>query len=443
MFTEHRANLFKALGKDCAFMSSGTSQCRYDTDTDIYFRQESNFYYYTGCTDPDCYAIFNGESKATTLFVPKLGPEHALWIGIIESNDEKQNRLSLNVMYTEELDAQIDTLKDRTFHVALDIPTIPNYAVPNAVNDLRVISGEIRLYKDPVEIKNIELSSLANKAAFTFILSSFKQGMFEYEAEGMHKYIIAKHGCKVQSFEAKTATGQNASTLHWVNNMFEAKEGDTFLCDAGCEHDLYVSDNTRVFPVSQRFTKMQEELYETVLTANKVAIAAVKPGIKMEELHLIALAEILKGLRKYGLVKEKLNFEDQMSAGIPCVFMPHGLGHLIGLDVHDVGAFNEQVKRSTDPRCARLRTTRTLTEGMTFTIEPGLYFIDGFLNAAKNDPQKGKHINFDVVEIYRKQCGGYRSEDDILVTKDGHYVFPAAVKEVKEIHYLRDLAFQK
>ncbi|KAH0577819.1 Xaa-Pro dipeptidase [Spironucleus salmonicida] len=443
MFTQHRDNLYKAIGTECAFLSSGVSQCRYDTDRDIQFRQESNFYYFTGYTEPDCFALFNGEAKSATLFIPKLGADHALWVGKIEPNESIEARLSIKVLFIEELEKELGTLQNKTFHIIQDIPTIPNYKVPNPVNDLKSISGELRLIKDSEEIKNLELSSIANKEAFTFIMSNFKAGMYEYEVEGMHKYIVAKHGCKVESFECITATGSNASTLHWVNNSFQSKAGDTFLCDAGCEYNLYASDNTRVFPVSKRFTQKQENLYETVLTSNKVAIASIKPGIKMEELHLIALAEILKGLRKHGLVKEELSFDEQMSIGIPCIFQPHGLGHLMGLDVHDIGAFTDQFKRSTDPRCARLRTTRIMVEGMVITIEPGLYFIDGFLDAAKVDPKKSQHLNFDVIEEYRKECGGYRIEDDILVTKDGHYIFPSAVKEIQDIYKLRDQAFSE
>ena len=122
------------------------------------------------------------------------------------------------------------------------------------------------------------------------------------------------------------------------------------------------------------------------------------------------------------------------------IFQPHGLGHQLGIDTHDVGAYNAEFPRSADPRLKRLRTGRTMVAGMVVTIEPGLYFVEQLLKEARDDPKLAKHMNFDVIDAYKKECGGYRIEDDILITDDGCYVFPGPAKSLEDIYMLRDLA---
>lgn len=312
------------------------------------------------------------------------------------------------------------------------------------VNDLQPILAEIRIIKDAKDIEDIEKACAINAAAFNFTMSKFKAGQHEYEAEAMHAYIYLKHGSRVNSFGTIAASGHNASTLHFVNDVNKTQDGQTFLLDAGCEWNLACSDHTRTFPVGKKFTPKQEELYKIVLACNKRGIELAKPGVKWEDVHFGCLEVLLEGLRKTGMVRSNLDFKEQLAIGIPTIFQPHGLGHMLGLNTHDVGGYNSEIKKSTDDHRIRyLRTRRVLQEGMILTVEPGLYFIEGFLDEAKKNPEKAKHLNFEVIAQYEHECGGYRIEDDILITKDGNKVLPGPVKELDEIYALRAVAYAK
>ena len=137
-------------------------------------------------------------------------------------------------------------------------------------------------------------------------------------------------------------------------------------------------------------------------------------------------------------MKAELSFDEQMRLSIPAFFQPHGIGHMLGLNTHDVGGFDKNVPRNTTDRKLRyLRSNRVLKPGMVLTVEPGLYFIEQMLEEARNTPEVAKHINFKLVDEYSAECGGYRIEDDVLVTEKGHEVLPGPVKELEEIYALR------
>ncbi|CAL6011396.1 Xaa-Pro_dipeptidase [Hexamita inflata] len=443
MFAQHRENLYKVIGNDLAFLKGGVSACWYDTDTDIKFRQESNFYYLTGCLEPDYLALFDGSKKEFTLFVPRLGAEHELWCGKV-TPIEKQKELynPTHIKYVDEFD-QVAANYKALCHVILDIPQIPNQTLPfEQKNDLHALLAELRIFKDEKEVEEMRLSCSINAKAFNYTMGHLKTGMLECEAEALHAYTYLKNGARFPSFCSITASGANSSTLHFVDNSHVIQAGQTFLLDAGCEVRNTCSDHTRTFPVNEKFTQKQETLYRVVLAANKKGIELAKPGVKWEDVHLGSLRVLLQGLREAGLVNKNLSEDEQHELGIASIFQPHGLGHMLGLNTHDVGGYNSEIKKNTsDVRIKYLRTRRTLQEGMILTIEPGLYFIDGMLDAAKADPNKAKHLNFEVIAEYRKECGGYRIEDDIYITKTGCEVMPGAVKEVEEIHALRKLAY--
>lgn len=302
----------------------------------------------------------------------------------------------------------------------------------------------MRVYKDEKEIEEMRTTCAINAKAFNYVMSHFKDGMMEYEAEAMHAFIYLRNGARFPSFFAITAAGSNASTLHFVDNTHQAHAGQVFEIDAGCEVRNSCSDHTRTFPVSQRFTKRQEELYKVVLAAQSAGIETAKPGVAWEDVHFAALRQLLIGLREAGIVNPEGDIEEQHKLGVASIFMPHGVGHLLGLNTHDVGGYNDQIKKNTtDPRIRYLRTRRTLAPGMVLTVEPGLYFIQGFLDQAKSDPKMAKHINFEKVEEYRAECGGYRIEDDIVITKDGCEVLPGPAKQLEAVYALRDAAYAK
>jgi len=221
------------------------------------------------------------------------------------------------------------------------------------------------------------------------------------------------------------------------------KTGDLLVNDSGAESKLhYASDITRTIPVGGKFTDKQKEIYQIVLKAEINSINSVKPGITNKELHLSAAKEIASGLTEIGLMFG--NPEEAVSAGAHTLFFPHGLGHMLGLDVHDMEGlgeeyvgYDETVNRSEEFGLKYLRLAKTLQPGYVFTIEPGIYFIPELIDMWKTQNRFPEFINYDMLENYTN-FGGIRIEDDILVTEDGNRVLgskpiPKSVEEVEAI----------
>lgn len=179
----------------------------------------------------------------------------------------------------------------------------------NVVNDLHETLAELRVYKDMLEVEDLKESCRINAMAHEFVMAHLKAGMKEYQMEAMHAYIYLMNGSPNKSFCSITASGKNCSTLHFVHNHNEIGQNVTCLLDAGCEVRNACSDHTRTFPSGERFTKKQEDIYKVVLAANKAGIAAMKPNVPWENVHIASLAELLKGLRQIGIVKAEFDFE--------------------------------------------------------------------------------------------------------------------------------------
>jgi Xaa-Pro aminopeptidase len=215
------------------------------------------------------------------------------------------------------------------------------------------------------------------------------------------------------------------------------------VVDCGCESEetLYSSDITRTVPVGGRFSQRQKEIYEIVLKANLNAIEAIKPGIKYREVHMLAATTIAEELTKLGLMKG--NPANAVAAGAHALFFPHGLGHMMGMDVHDMEnlgenyvGYDEETVRATQFGTAFLRLGRTLQPGFVLTVEPGIYFIPALIDQWKSEGKYTEFINYEKVETY-KDFGGIRIEDDVLVTETGNRVLgkpiPKTVAEIEDL----------
>jgi Xaa-Pro aminopeptidase len=231
----------------------------------------------------------------------------------------------------------------------------------------------------------------------------------------------------------------NGQTLHNHYHGNTLVEGRMLVIDAGCENDLhYSSDITRTVPVGGNFNARQKGIYEVVLNANLTAMKAVKPGVPFKEIHMLAATEIAKGLISLGIMKGEPR--EAALKGAHTLFFPHGLGHPLGLDVHDLEGmgenligYDEEVQRSKEFGLAFLRFGRKLQEGFVMTIEPGIYFIPELIDIWKAENKLAEFINYEVVETY-KDFGGIRIEDDVLVKADGYRVLGKPIpKTVEEI----------
>jgi Xaa-Pro dipeptidase len=267
-----------------------------------------------------------------------------------------------------------------------------------------------------------------------------KPDIDEKKIAGMIEGIALSLGYGLSFRPIVSINGQTLHNPYYENKM---KTGDLLVNDSGAESRLhYASDITRTIPVGGKFSDMQKEIYQIVLKAETNAINLVKPGITNKELHLGAAKDIASGLIEIGLMFG--NAEEAVNAGAHTLFFPHGLGHMLGLDVHDMEGlgeeyvgYDETVNRSDDFGLMYLRLAKTLQPGYVFTVEPGIYFIPELIDMWKSQNRLSEFINYDMLETYTS-FGGIRIEDDVLVTEDGYRVLgskpiPKSVEEVEAI----------
>ncbi|CAH2090434.1 unnamed protein product [Euphydryas editha] len=264
-----------------------------------------------------------------------------------------------------------------------------------------------------------------------------RPGLIEYQCESVfldHCYRVG--GCRHVSYTCICGSGHNGATLHYGHaaapNAKMIRDGDMCLFDMGGNYAGYAADITCSFPANGKFTDDQKLIYEAVLKARDAVIKEAKPGVMWPDMHLTANRAMLQHLKEGNLLKGDV--EEMIKHGVNGILQPHGLGHLLGLDVHDVGGYLPACPPRRAGPLARLRTARALRTGMLLTVEPGCYFISRLLDAAQDNPQQSQFFNWDRVNQFRG-FGGVRIEDDVLVTDKGveNLTFvPRTVKEIED-----------
>lgn len=428
-------SLFDEEQENIIYMKGAELMYRYQTDFEFPFRQESNFWYLTGVDEPDYHMILDLKTETYYLFAPKRDEHYGVWHGRIKSEEDIQTlyepdelfydnklltilkNLNPNVIYclNEEQAEFLEDL-DRSFNVDTE-------SLNDAITFCRTIKteDELNLMREAARINNI---------AHRKVMEAIKPGMYEYELKAIFDYHQVQRGLLFPAYNGIHAAGVNSAILHYTDCSSRVNNGELYLIDAGYEYEGYASDVTRTYPANGRFTDEQAAVYQTVLNALNSVIEMVKPGIKMEDLHMSAAEIILEGLKRMGLVKGSI--EELLENDIFALFFPHGLGHFLGLDTHDVGGYPKGVDRIDRPGIRFLRARRELQAGMVITIEPGVYFIPAVLKKAIADEEKSKFLNADKLESYF-EFGGVRIEDNIIVTEDGYENMTDIPKEIKEI----------
>jgi Xaa-Pro dipeptidase len=297
-----------------------------------------------------------------------------------------------------------------------------------------------RSVKSEEEIKEIdEAVDIAAKMHIA-AMKMIKPETDERKIAGMIEGIALSLGYGLSFRPIVSINGQTLHNPYYDNKM---KIGDLLVNDSGAESKLhYASDITRTIPVGGKFEQKQKEIYEIVLKSEQNAINSVKPGITFKDIHMQAATDIASGLVELGLMSG--NPEDAVRAGAHTLFFPHGLGHMLGLDVHDMEGlgedlvgYDESILRSEEFGLKYLRLAKMLQTGFVFTIEPGIYFIPELIDMWKHENKFSEYINYDKVEEYRN-FGGIRIEDDVLVTEEGFRVLgskpiPKSVEEIEAI----------
>lgn len=420
----HREKLFSLLDDEesaIVYMKGADLMYRYNTDYEFPFRQESNFWYLTGVNEPDFHLVLDLENQDYHLFAPKRDAQYAVWHGRVKTKDQLQDEYQPDHLHYEgKLPQVMKELAPEKIYCLNEEQAefIEQFEreLPIDLDDLEDALTHCRVFKTGWELDQMREAARVNNIAHKAVLDELEPGKYEHEMKAVFDYHQIKNGLMQDAYNGIFAAGENSAILHYVENNREIKDGDLFLIDAGFECNGYASDFTRTYPANGAFTSEQAEVYEAVLEAQKQVIQAAKPDVKMEDLHILAARVMMQGLKDAGIVSGSI--DDLMEEDIFALFFPHGLGHFLGLDTHDVGGYPKGVERIERPGIKYLRMRRTLQPSMVLTIEPGLYFVPALLKPALEDEEISKFLNASKLQEMM-DFGGVRIEDNIIVTDEG------------------------
>jgi Xaa-Pro aminopeptidase len=414
------------------------------------FRADSTFLFFFPDPEPGAAALFDPADGSVTLFLDERTPEDALWHGSVPSfTDLKQ---SLGVSSIENRSALAEIVGKKVGDRRLRSLAIPDAAT---VQEARALTGEdlafengnrigdpgliaaianLRLRRHPDELAEMQQAAQITREAHIAAMARTRPGIYEQELVGHVEGVFARHGC-VPAYN--TILSVRGEVLHNHRHDNILRETDLVLLDAGAENKRgYCADVTRTWPVNGRFSPEAADIYDIVLAAEMASIEAARPGARYRDLHLTSCRIVAEGLADLGILRGSA--DDLVETGAHALFFPHGVGHLIGLDVHDMEGFGDQVhyapgrSRSEQFGLAYLRLDIDLEPGMCFTVEPGIYFVPAILRDKEFRKTFKSQVDFDKAEEFLtmnslRGFGGIRIEDDVLCTEDGPEVISGSV----------------
>jgi len=433
IYQRRRERLLARIEDNSAVFISAAGEKIRSRDTEYPFRQDSDFYYFTGFKEPDCLLLLvkRGEQRQVVLFNRSRDKRAEIWTGRRLGQQQALAVLGVDMAYPIELlDDRLPDLLDGLERVYLAQGTYPerdqalfgaldklrrggreNRKAPGTLIDWRAIVHEMRLFKSEEEIALMRRAAEISGWGHVRAMRHCRPGLYEYQLQAEIEHEFARHGARHPAYGTIVGGGDHACILHYTENDHQLRDGDLVLIDAGAEYQGYAGDITRTFPVNGRFSDPQRQLYELVLKAQLAAIAAMRPGAAIRQVNQQVIRILTEGLLQLGIISgdldtliEKEKYKE---------FYMHGLGHWLGLDVHDVGDYHSTER------------DRPLQPGMVLTVEPGLYLAP--------DTQ--------VPQAYRGI--GIRIEDNVLITEDGCENLTLAVpKSIEAIEQLMATAGQ-
>lgn len=425
VYQERRRRIANMLGDDGVLILPGAITVVRNADVEYPFRQESNFLYLTGFTEPDALLVVTGGAlPRSILFCNPKNREDEIWTGkrfgpeaaLKEFGYDQTFATTDTYHMIRQIANQFISLEGINYcpeDLARGIQLrdrITGFRECHFGNSAHLI-GEMRLIKDADEMTQLSRAAKISAQTHRDILTLVRIGMTEVELEAEFTYRFRKAGGDAcHAYAPIIAAGMHACTLHHVSTNTRIKDGDLLLVDAGCEYEGYASDITRTFPANGTFTTEQRAIYSIVLAAQKAAIAIAKPGMLFCAVHNKAVEVVTAGLMKLGLI-ERMQLSDAVASQTYRKFFPHKTSHWLGLDVHDAGDYKKNVEGD---------ALRILEPGMVLTVEPGIYIQPNTLHVEK-----------------RWRGIGVRIEDDVLITETGNRLLSKnAPKEIAEIEKL-------
>jgi Xaa-Pro dipeptidase len=416
---------------------------KYDNDTNYYyFDQESNFYYLTGVREPNMHFVLDVQSGEGCLFYEKEPDENQVWM-VVPTCEDIEKKYGIKTLLKSNLEKFLQKRNMEVIYIldgTNENSDLPVYSAElNFVGDYAYLNKKInhdkyiymvlcdtRRVKNEKEKKLLKYIADISNEAHMALMKYMKPGLNERDTENFFLQYLRDHNyTRFMAYGCICASGANAATLHYVLNNRDMQSGDIYLTDMGIRFLGYCSDISATFPVNGEFTDQQKAIYNIVLKANRGVIAAMKPGItKCAELDTLSKKIILEGLQEIKILKEGYTRDQLFDAGLAKIFMPHSIGHLLGLDVHDVGY-----------KSITYKSNNVLENGMFITVEPGIYFVDFLMDEAEQSTELSKYINIEELEKYRG-FGGVRIEDDVMIGEDSvesyQAILPRTVEEIEK-----------
>ncbi|MET0751746.1 MAG: aminopeptidase P N-terminal domain-containing protein [Pyrinomonadaceae bacterium] len=414
-------NFIEQIGKDSIAIIPAAHEATRSYDTEFKFHQDTDFLYLTGFPEPDAIAVIAPANKKApfTLFVRPRNLEMETWYGRREGTEGAVKNYGADKSlpiekFESELPKLLDGVEKLYYRFGVDTKldqTILQYLAgqrfrrlksaypPHTIIDPTILIHEMRLHKTPEEVELMQRSATIAAEAHILAMQNIKPGMNEFQVESLMEAYMRDKGASGVAYNSIIGGGINACILHYVENNCPLNDGDLILIDAGAEYKGYASDITRTFPVNGKFTEAQRDVYDIVLDVQEKCIEATKTGNTVKSRQELSIELLTEGMKKLGLLKGKT--EDLIKKKAYMKYYMHGVGHYLGLDVHDAGRyFTEQ----------QAKNSRPFAPGMVLTVEPGLYIPPD----DKDAPAKYRGI-------------GIRIEDDVLVTEDGNVNLTAKV----------------
>lgn len=405
-FARRRARVLEQLAPDGIMVLAAAPEILIGRDTHLRYVVDAELYYLTGYQEPDAALVLDPASETPfMMFVRDRDPERELWMGKRAGVEGARSGFGAqHALNIAELPQQLPKLLAKANTVYARPSARPDFDAvlqqlfaqgrstrartgrgPHILRDPGDILDEMRVIKDDEEIELIRTAARITAEAFAETLPRAKAGLGEWEIEAILEFGFRSRGASGPAFPTISATGGNATVLHYIESAARLQDGDLLLLDAGARYQMYCADITRTVPVSGKFNAQHRDLYDVVLAAHDAAIAAVAPGLPVEGIHAAAHQTLVDGLVQLGLLRPEQRDDDTALKA----FYPHKTSHWLGLEVHDVGLY------------AREGEAMLLKPGMVLTIEPGLYLAE--------------------------QAIGIRVEDDVLVTTNGNEVMTASL----------------
>ena len=421
-FARRRQQLMQAAGEGSILILPAAPERVRSRDTYYPYRQDSDFWYLTGCDEPEAVlALVPGRKHGEAiLFCRERDLEREAWDGARLGPERAITVLGLDDAYPiADIDDILPGLLEGRRRVHYHLGRDPDFDLkligwinrvraqvrqgaqpPQEFLELGHLLDELRLFKSADELRLMQQAAEISVEAHRAAMRAARVGMHEFELQAELEYVFRKHGAQ-PAYASIVGSGANACVLHYRDNAAKCRDGELVLIDAGAEYAGYAADITRTFPANGRFSKPQRALHTLVCAAQAAALAQARPGVPYEAGHDAAVATLAEGLLSLGLLKGRL--EKVIANGDYKRFYRHKTGHWLGLDVHDVGEYRID------------GASRLLEPGMVFTIEPGVY------------------IPPDDTSVAAQWRGiGIRIEDDVLITREGHRVLTAALERSAE-----------